>query len=53
MKLLLKNLKQVIYNIEIPSEKSTVLELKKEIEKVHKFDANKLKLLFFFFFFDD
>ncbi len=46
MKLLLKNLKQVIYNIEIPSEKSTVLELKKEIEKVHKFDANKLKLLF-------
>ena len=46
MKLILKNLKQVTYNIEIPSEKSTVLELKKEIGKVHGFDESQVKLLF-------
>ena len=46
MKLILKNLKQVTYNIEIPSEKSTVLELKKEIGKVHGFDETQVKLLF-------
>ena len=45
MKLILKNLKQVQYNIEIPSEKNTVKELKEEIEKVHGFDANVIKLL--------
>ena len=46
MKLIIKTLKQVSYNVEIPSEKSTVLELKKELEKMHGFDASLLKLLF-------
>lgn len=45
MKLILKNLKQVVYNIEIPSEKCSILELKKLIEKLHNFDASQLKLL--------
>ena len=34
------------YNVEIPSENSTVLDLKKELEKLHGFDASLLKLLF-------
>ena len=46
MKLILKSLKQVTYNIEVPSEKTTILELKKEIEKVHEFDSTQIKLLF-------
>ena len=45
MKIILKNLKQVAYNIEIPSEKLSILNLKKEIEKIHGFDASQLKLL--------
>ena len=45
MKLILKNLKQVQYNVEIESEKSTVKDLKNEIEKVHGFDSNQIKLL--------
>ena len=45
MKLIIKNLKQVVYNVEIPSEKSTILDLKKEIEKAHGFDSSALKLL--------
>ena len=46
MKIVIKTLKQVIYNIEITSEKSTILDLKKEIEKSHGFDSSTLKLLF-------
>ena len=46
MKLIIKTLKQVQYNVEIPSEKSTVLELKKELEKLQGFDPSLLKLLF-------
>ena len=45
MKLILKNLKQVAYNIEITSENLSILNLKKEIEKVYGFDASQLKLL--------
>ena len=46
MKLVIKTLKQVTYNVEISSENSTILELKKEIEKLHGFDSSTLKLLF-------
>ena len=46
MKLIIKNLKQVTYNVEINLEKPTILDLKKEIEKVHGFDSATLKLLF-------
>ena len=45
MKLILKNLKQVQYNVEVASEKSTVKDLKNEIEKEHGFDSNLIKLL--------
>ena len=45
MKLILKNLKQVQYNVEVESEKITVKDLKKEIEKDHGFDSNLIKLL--------
>lgn len=45
MKLLLKNLKQQEFNIEIESDQKTVRDLKLEIEKVHNFDANCIKLL--------
>ena len=46
MKVVVKTLKQVQYNVEISSEKSTILELKKEIEKLYGFDSYTLKLLF-------
>ena len=46
MKIILKNLKQAAYEVEVPSEKSTILELKKEIEEVHNFDSQLLKLLY-------
>ena len=46
MKIVIKTLKQVTYNVEISSEKSTILDLKKEIEKLHGFDSSTLKLLF-------
>ena len=46
MKLIIKNLKQVTYEVEVPSEKTTILDLKKEVEKVHGFDSTQIKLLF-------
>ena len=46
MKIIIKNLKQVTYTVEINSEKPTILDLKKEIEKTHGFDSSTLKLLF-------
>ena len=45
MKLILKNLKQVQFNVELESDKKTILDLKNEIEKIHGFDAAQLKLL--------
>ena len=45
MKLIIKNIKQVPHIVEVPSDQITVKELKQEIEKVHGFDANNLKLL--------
>ena len=46
MKLILKNLKQVEFNINISSSKITVKEFKKEIEKFHSFDSEQIKLIF-------
>ena len=46
MKIVIKTLKQVTYDVEISSEKTTILDLKKEIEKFHGFDSSTLKLLF-------
>ena len=45
MKLILKNLKQAQFEIEVESEKTTVLDLKNEIEKLHGFDSKQIKLL--------
>ena len=45
MKLLLKNLKQQEFNIEIESDQKTVKDLKLEIEKVYNFDSTRIKLL--------
>ena len=46
MKLILKNLKQVEFEIFIESEKITVKEFKKEIEKLYSFDSEQIKLIF-------
>ena len=46
MKIIIKNLKQVVFEVEMSSLQSTVLDLKKEIEKTHGFDSTLLKLLF-------
>lgn len=46
MKLILKNLKQVEYEIFIESAKITVKELKKEIEQLYSFDSEQIKLIF-------
>ena len=46
MKLVIKTLKQVTYNIELTSEKPTVIDLKNELVKTHGFEAASLKLLF-------
>ena len=45
MKLILKNLKQVQYEIIIQSEKITVKDLKIEIEKLYSFDSTQIKLV--------
>ena len=45
MKIIIKNLKQIEYNVEIESDQKTVKDLKNEIEKVHGFDSNLMKLL--------
>ena len=45
MKIIIKNLKQVVYNVEIESDKKTIKDLKEEIQKAHGFDANLMKLL--------
>ena len=45
MKLIIKNLKQLEYNVEIESDQKTVKDLKIVIEKAHGFDSNLMKLL--------
>jgi len=45
MKIIVKNLKQVQYNVEIESEEKTIKDLKNAIEKAHGFDSNLMKLL--------
>ena len=46
MKLILKNLKQVEFEIFIESINITVKEFKKEIEKLYSFDSEQIKLIF-------
>jgi len=46
MKLILKNLKQVEYDIFIASGNITVKEFKKEIERLYSFDSEQIKLIF-------
>ena len=53
MKVIIKNLKQVTFEIEVPSAQSTVLDLKKAIEKERNFDSEQLKLLFLGVILDD
>ena len=45
MKVIIKNLKQVTFEIEVPSAQSTVLDLKMAIEKEKNLDHEQLKLL--------
>ena len=45
MKIILKNLRQQEFNIEVESDQITVKDLKLEIEKVHNFDSSVIKLL--------
>ena len=45
MKLIIKNLKQVTFEIEIPSEKSTILDLKNAIKTSQNLESENLKLL--------
>ena len=46
MKLTIKSLKQVSYDVEVESEAVTVKELKQGVEKAHGFDHTCLKLVF-------
>jgi UV excision repair protein RAD23 len=46
MKLTIKSLKQVPYEVEIDSESNSIKELKQVIEKAHGFDSATLKLVF-------
>lgn len=46
MKLTIKNLKQVPYEIEVPNDTITVKDLKIAFEQKHGFDASSLKLLY-------
>ena len=48
MKLIIKNIKQVVHDLVIPDEKNnmSIKELKEEIQKSFGFDASSLKLLF-------
>jgi UV excision repair protein RAD23 len=45
MKIIIKNLKQVQYNVEIESDEKTIKDLKNAIEAAHGFDSNLMKLL--------
>ncbi len=46
MKLTIKSLKQVVYQVEVESDQIEVLELKKKIESSHQFDHTTLNLVF-------
>lgn len=46
MKLTIKSLKQVPYEVEVESESVTVRQLKEEVERLHGFDHSTLKLVF-------
>jgi UV excision repair protein RAD23 len=46
MKLVIKSLKQVPYDLEVESDQTTVLDLKKEMEQSHGFDHTSMKLVF-------
>ena len=46
MKIILKNLKQIEYELQIESNSITVKDLKIEIEKLYSFDSEQIKLLF-------
>lgn len=46
MKLTIKSLKQVPYDVEVESDKSLILDLKLAMEQKHNFDHKTLKLLF-------
>jgi UV excision repair protein RAD23 len=46
MKLTIKSLKQVPYELEVQSDEIAILDLKKEFEKAHGFDHTTLKLVF-------
>ena len=46
MKIILKNLKQIEYELQIESNSITVKDLKIEIEKLYSFDSGQIKLLF-------
>ena len=46
MKIILKNLKQIEYELQIESNSMAVKDLKIEIEKLYSFDSEQIKLLF-------
>ena len=46
MKLTVKSLKQVPYEVEVDSESSLVKDLKQAVEKAHGFDSQAMKLVF-------
>ena len=46
MKIILKNLRQVQYDVELESDKNTIKDLKNEVEKIHGFNSNQIKLLY-------
>ena len=46
MKLILKNLKQVEYELIIDSDNITVKDLKIQVEKLYSFDSEQIKLIF-------
>ena len=46
MKITLKSLKQVAYDIEVDTDEISIMELKKTAESVHGFDHSCLKLVF-------
>ena len=46
MRIVIKSLKEISYEICVPSDNSTVMELKQIIENSFKFDKNSVKILF-------
>ena len=46
MKIIIKSLKQVLYNVEIESDLKTIKDLKNKIEEIHSFDSYIMKLIY-------